>query len=80
MPYQKLPLTSTTMIAGALPTDVKVVETRRPSRPAEDDAGVHVQITRGPVGVQLFGTLRELQLVGVMSRQLSVVSKSLIRS
>jgi hypothetical protein len=56
MPDQKLPLTSTTMIVGALPTDVKVVETRRPNRPAEANDGVHVQVARGPVGVQLFGT------------------------
>jgi hypothetical protein len=65
MPEPKLPLTSTTMIVGALPTDVRVVETRRPNRPTEIDDSVHVQIARGPVGVQLFGTLKELQLVVV---------------
>jgi hypothetical protein len=64
MPDQKLPLTSTTMIGGAQPSDVRVVETRRPNRPGTDDS-VHVQIARGPVAVQLFGTLRELQLVVV---------------
>jgi hypothetical protein len=64
MPEPKLPLTSTTMIVGALPGDVRVVETRRPNRPGTDDS-VHVQIARGPVAVQLFGTLRQLQLVVV---------------
>jgi hypothetical protein len=65
MPEPKLPLTSTTMIVGALPSDVRVVDTRRPNLPAQNDDSVHVQIARGPVAVQLFGTLHELQLVVV---------------
>jgi hypothetical protein len=64
MPEPVLPLTSTTMIVGALPTDVRVVETRRPNRGEHTDS-VHVQVARGPVAVQLFGTLREMQLVVV---------------
>jgi hypothetical protein len=64
MPDQKLPLTSTTMIVGALPTDVRVVETRRPNRLGTDDS-VHVQIARGPATGRLFGTLRDRQLVVV---------------
>ena len=39
-----LPLTSTTMIVGALLTDVKVVETRRANIPTANDDNVHVQI------------------------------------
>jgi hypothetical protein len=51
------------MIAGAQPSDVRVVETHRPNRPAGDDDNVHVQLARGPVAVQIYGTLRELQVV-----------------
>lgn len=57
-------LTATTLVTGAQPSDVRVVETRRPNRGEPTDE-VHVQIARGPVAVQLFGTLRELQLVVV---------------
>ena len=54
-------LTSTTLVAGAQPADVRVVETRRPNRGEPIDE-VHVQIAHGPVAVQLYGTLQELQL------------------
>jgi hypothetical protein len=64
MAEPKLPLTSTTMIAHAQPTDVRVVEVRRPSYGEAVDE-VHVQIARGPVAVQLFGSLQQLQLVVV---------------
>ena len=64
MPDPKLPLTSTTMIHGALPGDVRVVETHRPNYGEPTDT-VHVQVARGPVAVQLFGTLGEMQLVVV---------------
>jgi hypothetical protein len=53
------------MVAGAQPADVRVVEARRPNRPHDDVDEVHVQVARGPVAVQLYGTLRELQLVAV---------------
>jgi hypothetical protein len=52
------------MIVGAQPSDVRVVETRSPNRGATDDT-VHVQISRGPVAVELFGTPQEMQLVVV---------------
>jgi hypothetical protein len=58
-------LTTTTMVAGAQAADVRVVETRRPNRPHDDVDEVHVQVARGPVALQLYGTLRELQLVAV---------------
>jgi hypothetical protein len=52
------------MIVGAQPTDVRVVETRRPNDGESADS-CHVEISRGPVAVQLFGRLSDLQLVVV---------------
>jgi hypothetical protein len=64
MPDPKLPVTSTTMIGHATHTDVLVAEARRPHQPGDPDS-VYIEIARGPVAVQLSGTLRELQLVAV---------------
>jgi hypothetical protein len=60
MPTPNLPLTSTVLIRGAQPADVRVTEVQPPN--GSDDP-VHVQLARGPVAVQIYGTLSELQLV-----------------
>jgi hypothetical protein len=57
MPDEKVPLTSTTTVSGATHNDVSVYETRT--------GRVMVQVGRGPVAVQLLGTLAELQLLTV---------------
>jgi hypothetical protein len=64
MPDSKLPVTSTTMIGHPHHSDVRVREARRPHQPSDPDS-VYIEIARGPVAVQLSGTLRELQLVAV---------------
>jgi hypothetical protein len=51
------PLTATTTVSGATHNDVAVHET--------STGRVMVQVGRGPVAVQLLGTLSELQLLVV---------------
>jgi hypothetical protein len=55
-------LTTTIIVAGAKPTDVRVVETRRPWDDETADE-VHVQIQQGACAVQFYGTLAELAAV-----------------